>query len=157
MDSAISALRQTLDVLRSTERNLSKTYEAELSSVKALDDYLIREELLLGNIRRLVETHDSVLAQLGDFQLASQELAGGRTTVRVQLLDGPKLMPQPVWPRKKQFLGLSAMIGLVVGMLLVVAVDRGRSGGTPTEQPGPDVLAGPPAPRQLPRVGGKHG
>ena len=113
-----------LAVARSEEVKLNRLYEEEHERVKSMDNFQIREQMLLGNIRRVEEVHNNALSRLKEFELVDQAADDGRVSVTVKMLNGPNLLAKLIWPRKAQFLALCAGIGLCGGLSLVFLMDN---------------------------------
>ncbi len=100
------------------EERLNEIYGTEQEKFKTLDGYLLRDEMIRGEIARTEEFYNSTMAQLTNVRLIDQAVAEGRASVVVRDLEGPNLHPERVWPQPTRFLGLCAIVGLIGGVLL---------------------------------------
>jgi uncharacterized protein involved in exopolysaccharide biosynthesis len=112
-------LEHELTAAKLTEKNLSSLYDEERKSAKAEDEYLVREQQLLENIRRVQSVHDSALAKLNEVSLASQSITTGRASVIARLLEEPQANLEQLWPKKAPLLFACAVLGLVAGAIWV--------------------------------------
>ncbi|MEX0867323.1 MAG: Wzz/FepE/Etk N-terminal domain-containing protein [Pirellulales bacterium] len=117
--AAEMGLSLELAAAETTEANLRNFLAEEQARVKQLDNYLVEEEAFVAKIARLEESHANSLTRLNEYQLTEKALETGRSSVTVQLLDGPELQEEVVWPQPKLLLGLSGILGLVAGVVLV--------------------------------------
>lgn len=118
-ESLSSAIQQRIDNAKLTEDSLAVMVEAERRKAKDMDNYLLKEQLMLGNIKRVEKLHELTLTKLSDFELADQALAGGRASVTVRLMEDPKEKERLVWPRPILFLPLCLVLGLAGGVGLI--------------------------------------
>lgn len=116
---ATDVLSREADIAEQSEQSLEKDYEQEWDTIKALDTYLVEDAAWRGKIKWAEAVYEATLSQLKDYQTAQASLVNGRTSVRVELLDGPELQEELIWPKKKPLLGLSAALGLLGGALAV--------------------------------------
>lgn len=117
--AASEVLSREADIAEQSEQNLQKDYEQEWDTIKALDTYLVEDAAWHGKIKWAEAVYEATLSQLKEYQTAQASLVGGRTSVRVNVLDGPELQEELIWPKKKPLLGLSAALGLLGGALAV--------------------------------------
>lgn len=117
--AAEMGLSLELAAAETTEANLRSFLAEEQARVKELDIYLVEEDAFVAKIARLEESHANSLTRLNEYQLTEKALETGRSSVTVQLLDGPELQEEVVWPQPKLLLGLSGILGLVAGVVLV--------------------------------------
>jgi uncharacterized protein involved in exopolysaccharide biosynthesis len=124
-------LNQELAVAKLTEKNLETLYEAERKSVKAEDEFLVREQQLLENIRRVQSVHDATLTKLNEVSLASQSITTGRPSVTVRLLEEPQATIEQVWPKKAPLLLVCAVLGLALGAVWIAVWRDKETEGSP--------------------------
>ncbi len=123
-NDASGILEQELAVAKSTEKNLAEMYNRERNHVKSLDNFLIREQQLLENIRRVQAVHDSTLTQFNELTLAGQSINTGRPSVTVRLLEEPQSTLHQVWPNKPSLLLVCMFLGLTCGAAWVTISER---------------------------------
>jgi len=116
-------LQREINAAHIRENQLLELYNKELKKAKANDDFLVSEQQELDGIDRLKTIHNSIIAQLNDWQLVEPGEDGGLGT-KVVILEAPTIGSGPVWPRKSVLLSLCAAIGLVGGIGMVVATKR---------------------------------
>lgn len=117
-------LTNELASVRSQETVLRTSYEREFALCKELDAAVLREQQLLDQLQSVQAIHDTVLSQINRLQLADGAISGGRSSVSVQLLDGPQLIPTGTWPQPVPVLVLCGILGLAAGFLIVVVSNR---------------------------------
>jgi uncharacterized protein involved in exopolysaccharide biosynthesis len=117
---APATLQRELIVATTREDQLLQLYDKELQAAKANEDFLVKEGLELDGIERLKTIHNSIVAQLNDWQLVepSEE---GTADVNVVVLEAPSIGTGPIWPRPPLLLSLCAATGMLVGLGIVVA------------------------------------
>ncbi len=118
-EQAPATLHRELVVAQTRENQLLELYDQELQQAKANDDFLIKESLELDGIERLKSIHNSIVAQLNDWQLVEPSEDGGMG-VNVVVLESPTIGMGPVWPKKSLLLSLCAATGMLVGLGIVV-------------------------------------
>jgi len=114
-----TVLTHEVAALDAAESNLTAMYDEKHRELKALDDYLLKEELLLGNIERLETVHATFLTRLSDFHLADQAVEGGASSVIVRMLDAPLTLEKIAWPLPSIVVVLSGALGIAVGLFFV--------------------------------------
>ena len=112
------ALSHAFEAAKSTESNLQTMYDAECDRVKQLNIYLVEESALTAKIARAEESHAMTLTRYKEYQLTDEALRRGRSSIIVRQLD-PDLHAQVIWPKQRIVLAVSALLGLLGGVLLV--------------------------------------
>lgn len=120
----VERLRQRLDVARAVEQGMESLYEKEHARLKSLDKHLLKKQQLHANRQLVEQLHESALATLQDFELTDQALADGRASVLVRVLDDFVPPEQPIWPQPVPVLAACALLGLLGGVVGIVAVQR---------------------------------
>jgi uncharacterized protein involved in exopolysaccharide biosynthesis len=128
LDAVPAVLEQQLDAANRQEQQLTALYQAEFGKAREVDHYVLKEQQALSHIERTQEIHDSVLAQLRQWQLADQALAQGRTGISVSVLEGPALAEQQVWPPQLLLLGACSLVGLIGGVGTATLLGRNGEG-----------------------------
>jgi uncharacterized protein involved in exopolysaccharide biosynthesis len=118
-EQAPAALQHELVVAKSRENQLLQLYDQELQNAKANDDFLVKESLELDGIERLKSIHNSIIAQMNDWQLVEPSEDGGMGA-KVVVLEAPSIGTGPIWPKKSLLLSLCAAMGTLVGLAIVV-------------------------------------
>ena len=126
--AAVDSVQQQLQVETVAETSLSKLYEDEQAEVKAIDDFLLKDEKTRAEIARTEEIYNTVLARLSEVELSEQAVASGHRSIVVRDLEGPELKAEVSWPQPKKFLALCGIVGLIGGVLLSLAVESVRGG-----------------------------
>lgn len=119
VQAAEFGLSQELVAARSTEANLQQLHDDENVRVKEVDNYLVEEESLAAQVVRAEELHAGAVARLNEYRLTEAAMEEGRSSVVVQVLDGPELQEEVVWPQPKVLLALCGCLGLAAGVMLV--------------------------------------
>ncbi len=117
------SLKLQLARLTAAEADLSKLYDQEQKTVKALDTYLIQDEKLRAEIGRTELIYNTVVQRLNDLQLNNQALKNGQASVVVRDLQGSNIHSELVWPQPKSFLALCIAFGLISGFLVTFGYD----------------------------------
>jgi uncharacterized protein involved in exopolysaccharide biosynthesis len=112
-------LETELAAIRQQEQSLTDLYNREFKQAKTTDSFLVKEQQLLDEIQSAQTAHESLVSQLDSFELADQALIEGRMSITVDVLDGPELINDLVWPQPIPVLGLCGLIGLAGGIVLV--------------------------------------
>ncbi len=117
-------LANELASVQSQEVELLDSYTKDFALCKELDAAVIREQQLRDQLQSVQVIHDTILAQINQFELTDGAISGGRSSVSVQLLDGPQLVPTGTWPQPVPVLGLCLILGVAAGFLIVVLTNR---------------------------------
>ena len=123
-EAAPAILSQQLTALQKNEAHLTEIYEAEFQKVKLLDTSMLKEQNALADIQRVQDLHDFTAKQLRELEFADEALASGQITTMVRMLEAPDGTSKLVWPRPLQFISLCAVLGFVMGCVLVTLAER---------------------------------
>jgi uncharacterized protein involved in exopolysaccharide biosynthesis len=115
---------QEVTAMKMTEVDLSKEYQKELDQLKALDSHRLEEQFLVDRISKLDDVHQATLTTLSQAQLTDRALAEGHSSISVSVLEAPQLPESPVWPQPAMFLSVCAMVGLLLGGLVVIVLEN---------------------------------
>jgi len=113
INDAPEVLRNQLEAANANEQRLTEVYQVELETAKSIDQFILEEHQLVGQIDRVRASHDSLLDQLRHWKLTDEAVADGRSRVRVTLLEQPTIPLKPVWPDPGLLFGVCGLIGLV--------------------------------------------
>ena len=131
-----AVLQQQLEAARHQERQLAALYETEFANAKNIDAYQLEEQQALVQIEGTRQTHDSVLTQLRQWQLADQAIAKGGTGVRIDILEHPGVAQSQAWPPTSLLLATFATIGMIcgVGMAILLGPQTDRQAAPATQR-----------------------
>ncbi|MCR9117193.1 MAG: Wzz/FepE/Etk N-terminal domain-containing protein [bacterium] len=124
LHSAPEAIRRELARLARQEKNLNTLYRDEFESAKKLDEFLVKEQSVLDEITLVKTAHDTVVTQLNTLKLADRALAEGRASFSINVLDGPEMSDELVWPEPKILIALCLLAGLGCGAIMVVITEK---------------------------------
>ena len=123
--AAPAILDHELGSVKRDEERLGELYACELEEAKIADAYLVREQQAQAAIQRVQTIHDSILTQLREWQLSDDAVVGGRSGVKVAVLEAPTFTDSAaVWPTPTLVLGVFGMIGLIGGLGMVTALEH---------------------------------
>ncbi len=124
LNQAVTSIKQQLEMARAEETHLQKLHDAERQRLSTLDAFLLREEKLNSDLQRINQAHESTVAQLRQKQLNKEALAGGQVSIAVQVLDEYAIPQEPVWPQPIPLLMASGLLGLLLGFVVLVFVEK---------------------------------
>ncbi|MCG8379031.1 MAG: hypothetical protein MI865_06110 [Proteobacteria bacterium] len=127
MTAVSEGLAQDHASASSTEQRLQAMYDSERKQAKELDGYVLREKLIVDNIRRLESLHEVVLKTLTDIEIEKEILTKGRASIKIEQLEEPERTLKQVWPMPVPILGLSGIIGVTGGLMFSSFVQSVRS------------------------------
>jgi len=123
--AAPAILDHELGSVKRDEERLGELYAYELEEAKIVDAYLVREQQAQSAIQRVQTIHDSILTQLREWQLSDDAVVGGRSGVKVAVLEAPTFTDSAaVWPTSTLVLGMFGMIGLIGGLGMVTVLEH---------------------------------
>ena len=126
--SAVSAgLAQDHASTSSTEKKLKAIYNSQLEQAKEFDSYVLREKLIVDDIRRLDSLHEVLLKTLTDIEIEERILSHGRASIKIEVLEEPKRTLKQVWPMPTLVMGISGILGVTSGLMLFSLVQSVRS------------------------------
>jgi hypothetical protein len=134
--AAVVWLKNQVGVEAAAEANLQQLLEIEQEKVKALDGYLLQDDMIRAEIARTEALYNGTLAQLTDVRLVDQALAEGGMSVVVRDLQGPDLQAELVWPKPIELLAICGVCGLIGGVFLAYGSELAQRAGKP---PVPDA------------------
>jgi capsular exopolysaccharide synthesis family protein len=123
-EAAPQVLQQELDAVRIHENHLGEVYKEEYAKAKEVDSYLLQEQQAIDGIQRVQQVHQTVLAQLRQWQLADASLASGRSGITVSVLEPPDLAAREAWPPPFLLLAVCGLVGLVGGFGTISVLER---------------------------------
>jgi uncharacterized protein involved in exopolysaccharide biosynthesis len=118
------AIQLEFNAAQIQEKQLADLYREEYKSAKAVEDYLVKEQQTQGEIQRVQNMHDSVVAQIKQMQLLDQSLTAGRLGVAISVLEAPVLATPTIFPPAPLVLGLCGLLGLVGGAGWATLLER---------------------------------
>ncbi len=119
-----SSLIRQLNIARSEENNFQTLYNAERQRLSQLDNFLLKEELLQAELKRINQTFESTVAQLRQKRLNQEALAGGQASVLVKVLDEYIIPKQPVWPLPIPLLMACGLLGLLLALVIIAFIEK---------------------------------
>jgi polysaccharide biosynthesis transport protein len=123
LQNIVSGWKSEVQVLKAAEQRLQAAYAAERQQAKGVDVYLVKEEMLQGNIKKIEQLHATTLTQSEQIQAAEKAVAEGRSSIQMRILDGPRLLEDMMWPKPKILLAAAATLGLVAGCCFILLSD----------------------------------
>ncbi len=124
LKQAAISMKQQLDIAKSEQAYLQKLHDEERNRLSTLDAFLLREEKLNSELKRVNQSYESTIAQLRQKQLNKQALAGGQVSIVVQVLDEFTVPEKPVWPQPIPLLIACGFLGLLLGFILIVFIEK---------------------------------
>lgn len=124
LSQAADAMKKQLEIARSEEAHIQKLHDTERQRLSTLDAFLLREEKLKSELQRINQTHESTVAQLRQKQLNKEALAGGQVSIIVRVLDEYVIPQKPVWPQPIPLLMACGLLGLLMGLVVMVFVEK---------------------------------
>ncbi len=123
LECIVSGWKSEVQVLKAAEQRLKAAYAEERQQVKGVDVYLVKEQMLQGNIRKIEQLHSTTLTQSEQIQAADKAITEGRSSIQMRILDGPRLLDDMMWPKPKPLLAAAACLGLVAGCCFILLSD----------------------------------
>ncbi|MGW8257551.1 MAG: GumC family protein, partial [Thermoguttaceae bacterium] len=117
-DCLLQIVYQKIDELKKKEEILKAKFEESRAEAINLSGQLARVELLERDIKRLGDMNDILLNKL-----ASLDLKQNGRDVRVTVIEEPKVVSAPIWPRRGVVFFLSIICGCFVALALVTILD----------------------------------
>ncbi len=121
VQTAPDILRQKLESTRLEEQTLQTRYDAHLRINHLTAVTRLRESQKLGDIERAQQAYESVNAQLQQWQVADQAMAGGRAGIAVSVLEPPTPGERSFVANPVIVMGISGLLGLLSGVILLIA------------------------------------
>lgn len=118
------SLKRQLEIARAEEDNFQKQYNAERQRLSQLDNFLLQEELLQAELKRINQTFESTVTQLRQKRLNKEALAGGQVSVLVKVLDEYIVPKQPVWPLPIPLLMACGLLGLLLALVIIAFIEK---------------------------------
>ncbi len=123
LQNIVSGWKSEVQVLKDAEQRLHAAYAAERQQLKGVDVYLVKEQMLQGNIRKIEQLHSTTLTQSEQIQAAEKAIDEGRSSIQMRILDGPRLLDDMTWPKPKLLLAAAAALGLLAGSCFILLSD----------------------------------
>jgi uncharacterized protein involved in exopolysaccharide biosynthesis len=92
----------------------------EQSRMSTLADARLNVQQLQANLTRVGELHASTVQTLETLQLADRTISDGRGSIQIEILDDFVVPTDAVWPQPVPLLAISAILGALLGMGIVV-------------------------------------
>jgi len=122
LTEAFSALERRVGAARLKERALREALADQEEKALALNEKLIRLNVLQRDVERAQQLYEPLLDRWGKLDLAS-----GLNTVPVQIIEHATEPHSPVKPRKGLIIATGALVGLLAGFQLALILDRSCS------------------------------
>lgn len=117
-------LQQTLENLRAQEKALQQRYDNHVRLTNAAEVARLEESRKLTEIERVQQSFDTIHTQLQQWQLVDQAMANGRAGIEVSVLEPPTPGERSFVASPLIVMGVSGMLGLLTGVLLLVALPQ---------------------------------
>jgi len=122
LTEALSALERRVGAARLKERALREALADQEKKALALNEKLIRLNVLQRDVERAKQLYEPLLDRWGKIDLAS-----GLNAVPVQIIEHATEPHSPVKPRKGLIIATGALLGLLAGLQLALVLDRSCS------------------------------
>ncbi|VAX38456.1 hypothetical protein MNBD_PLANCTO02-1034 [hydrothermal vent metagenome] len=123
-NQVVASLKHQLEISRSEEKNFQQRYNNERERLSQLDHFLLQEEQLQSELKRVNQAHESTVALLRQKQLNKEALAGGQASILVKVLDEYMVPKEPVWPLPAPLLIACGLLGLLLGLVVIVFIEK---------------------------------
>jgi polysaccharide biosynthesis transport protein len=117
-------LKKQLESSKSDEKRYQTLYDTERDRLNKLNTYLFQEEQLQVELKQIERKQESTFAFLHQNQLKDEALAGGQSAIIVRVLDDFRLPENPIWPKPLTLITACVMIGGLLGLVLIVLLER---------------------------------
>jgi capsular exopolysaccharide synthesis family protein len=115
----LSALEQSLQSVEVMRDELGKQYDQSQKEAKQFELDLLADDDLRNKLERQRMLFSTVVEQLKQARFVSDY-----SSVSSQIIEPAKLPLKPVWPRTGLTLGLALVLGSMLGMSVVIVLDR---------------------------------
>lgn len=122
VQSTPGQIQQTLEHLQAQENALQQRYDNHVRLTNATEVARLEESRKLAEIERVQQSFDTIHAQLQQWQLVDQAMANGRAGIEVSVLEPPTPGERSFVANPMIVLGVSGMLGLMFGVLALVAL-----------------------------------
>ena len=119
MRDLLSALEQSLQSVQVMRDELGKQYNENQIEAKQFELDLLTDDDLRNKLERQRLLFNSVVEQLKQARFVSDY-----SSLTSQVIDPPKTPRRPVWPRTGLTLALALVLGGMLGMSVVIVLDR---------------------------------
>ncbi|RLT03350.1 MAG: hypothetical protein DWI22_18855 [Planctomycetota bacterium] len=120
-------LRQALESMRLQEQALQDRYDTNVR-MNHLDEITRQKESQkLADIDRAQEAYETVHAQLQQWHIVDEAIAGGRAGIAVSVLEPPTPGERSFVANPVIVMGIAGLLGLMFGVVLLIALPQIRS------------------------------
>lgn len=115
----IRSIAQGLRTAEALRDEATSQFKAELAEAKETEIQMLSGANLEAQLERRRALYNTVLDQLKQAEFVSD-----MSSVVSQVLEIPRALPEPTWPRTKLMLFAAGLLGMVAGFVACVAADR---------------------------------
>jgi len=115
----LGSLEQSLTTIRTMRAEMANRFEKDMVRAKQVEDDLLAEADLKGNIEQLRSLFNTTVEQLKKTQLV-----GDYNGINAQVIEPANSLPSPVRPRVGLTLALALLCGLTAGAAAALVADR---------------------------------
>jgi hypothetical protein len=105
--------------------------------MSTLADARLNVQQLQADLTRVGELHASTVQTLETLQLADRTISAGRGSIHVEILDDFVVPTDAVWPQPVPLLAISAILGSLLGVSIVVLTQRRQGSDPASDSPVP--------------------